>query len=72
MTIETKDRLEFFRQQIALSEKNAANARTEEVKRAWLICAREWKQIAQAEALKFLDSAPSLAPEDTDKRDDPL
>lgn len=49
------NRGEFVRQQVALSEKNAATARSGEMKRAWLICAREWRQIARADELKHLD-----------------
>lgn len=49
------NRDEFVRQQVALSERNAAIARSGEMKRAWLICAREWRQIARADELKLLD-----------------
>src|SRR5262245_1329412 len=69
MTSKTRERIEFFRQQVARSEKNASSARSDEMKRAWMICAREWRKMVRDEELKFLaETAPTLVPDaDADK-----
>lgn len=49
------DRATRFRQQIAQCEAKAAAARTEETRRAWLICARGWQTMLDKEETKYLD-----------------
>jgi hypothetical protein len=41
-----------FRRQAAESETKAANARTEETRRAWLIIARDWAKMAEREEIQ--------------------
>ena len=48
------DRALLFRQRAADSEQKAAEARSEEMRRAWLIIARDWTTMAQREELKSL------------------
>ena len=47
-------RAETVRRQAAESETKAANARTDETRRAWLIIARDWSKMAEREESKTL------------------
>jgi hypothetical protein len=59
------ERSAFFRDQAAEGRKKAAEARSEEMRRAWLIVARDWTKMAEREELKYLDAPESkLSPED--------
>ena len=53
------DRVERFRKQVADCEAKAASARSEETRRAWLICARGWRSMLEKEELKYLDEPAS-------------
>lgn len=58
----TTERATLYRQRSTDFEQKASTARTEEMRRAWLILARDWKKMAEREELKFF-SAPALIPE---------
>ena len=42
-----EDRVALFRKRALEAESKAVNARTDEVKRAWLIVARDWTKMAE-------------------------
>jgi hypothetical protein len=48
------DRATRFRQQIAQCEAKAEAARTEETRRAWLICANGWRSMLEKEELNYV------------------
>jgi hypothetical protein len=61
--MDTAKRVAYFRDQVAECERRSANARNDSDKRAWLIAARGWKNMAEREELKYLDApAATLIP----------
>ena len=53
-------RAEMFRRQAGESVIKAANARTEETRRAWLIIARDWTKMAEHDEAKTLAKVDPL------------
>lgn len=48
----SSDRVAQFRQQVFECEQRALSAKTEEMRRAWTIAAREWNKMVEREAAK--------------------
>ena len=62
--MESRERAALYRQRAAEFEQEAAVARTDQMRRAWLILARDWKMMALDEELKFLEVPESkLSPD---------
>jgi hypothetical protein len=60
----TGERAALYRQRAAEFEQKASTARTEQMRRAWMILARDWKMMALDVELKFLDAPESkLSPD---------
>ena len=65
--METRERCALYRQRAAEFERKASTARTEEMRRSWLILARDWKMMALDVELKFLEAPEAkLSPESPD------
>lgn len=59
----TSERVARFRQQVAECQAKAAAAKTDETRRAWLICARDWQRMVDKEELKYVsEPASTLIP----------
>ena len=59
----TSERVARFRQQVADCQAKAAAAKTDETKRAWLVCARGWQAMLDKEELKYVsEPASTLIP----------
>ena len=57
------DRVARFRQQFAECQAKAAAAKTDETRRAWLICARDWQKMLDKEELRYVsEPASTLIP----------
>jgi hypothetical protein len=64
MPVEPNGRAALFRQRAAEYEEKAETARSEEMRRSWLILARDWRQMADREELKYHDGQlQKLTPE---------
>ena len=48
------DRVSRFREQVAECQAKAAAAKTDETRRAWLICARDWQRMHDKEELRYV------------------
>ena len=53
------DRAALYRQRAADSERRASELKTEELRRAWLIVARDWKAMAEREEARVKAEALS-------------
>jgi hypothetical protein len=68
--MESRERAALYRQRAAEFEQKASTARTEQMQRARLILARDWKMMALDLELKFLDApeaklSPTNFPEES-------
>jgi hypothetical protein len=59
----TSERVARFRRQVAECQAKAVAARSEENRRAWLICARGWQSMVEKEELRYVsEPASTLIP----------
>ena len=64
MSLLTTQRAAMFRQRAAESESRASAAQSEDMRRAWLIVARDWRRMAERDELRYLDGeVAKLAPD---------
>ena len=62
--MDARQRADLYRQLAAEFEQKASAARTDQMSRAWLILARDWKMMALDVELKYLDAPESrLSPD---------
>ena len=63
----TTERAALYRQRASEFEQKAEQARSEHMRRSWLILARDWKKMAEHEELKYLETpSPSFVPDESD------